>query len=207
MGKKFVFGIMVLCVFFASACQSAGRQTDEQTGQQSNIGKVLILYYTWSEQANTENAAKIIQGLTQADMVKVEPAAPFPDLESGEFIAWGREQLENQAWPEIKDLGLDPASYDFIFIGTPVWFGSVSFPIETLLLNTDFGGKPAACFAMANSNAGEVLDHFKNKIKNAQVREGITFHMKDETELESKITEWINAIQGHYASNGGKEKG
>jgi len=193
MVKKLFLGIATVCVFLSATCQSSGRQTDEQT--QNNLGKVLILYYTWSEQANTENAAKIIQGLTGADMAKVEPATPFPKLDSEAFIAWGRGQLENQSWPEIKDLGVNPASYDFIFIGTPVWYGTVSFPIETLLLNTDFGGKPVACFAMANSNEGQVLTNFENKVKNGQVRQGIALRMQNETEVEAKITQWVNGLQ------------
>ena len=191
MAKKLFLGMAAVCIFLAATCQSAGQQTDGQ----NNLGKVLILYYTWSEQANTENAAKIIQGLTGADMVKVEPATPFPDLDSGAFIAWGQGQRENQSWPEIKPLGVDPASYDFIFIGTPVWYGSVSFPIETLLINTDFGGKPVACFAMANSNEGQVLTHFENKVKNGQIRQGIALRMRDETEAAAKITQWVNDLR------------
>ena len=185
MGKKFVLGIAVVCVFLFAACP----------GKQQNSDKTLILYYTWSEQANTENAAKILQGLTNADMVKVEPATPFPELDTGEFIAWGQEQLESQSWPEIQDLSVNPASYDFIFIGTPVWFGALSFPIEALLATTDFGGKPVACFAMANSNEGQVLTHFENKVKNGQVKEGIALRMRDETEVEAKITEWVNGLR------------
>jgi len=185
MGKKLILGIMVVCVLLLAACP----------GKQQSLGKTLIVYYTWSEQGNTENAAKIIQGLTDGDMVKVEPATPFPELGIGEFIAWVQEQLENQSLPEIQDLGVDPASYDFIFIGTPVWHGSLSFPIESLLLTTDFGGKPVACFAMANSNEGEVLTNFENKVKNAQVREGIALRMRDETEVKAKITQWVNGLQ------------
>jgi len=195
MAKKLFLGIAAVCIFLSATCQSTGQQTDGQTGKQDNLGKVLILYYTWSEQANTENAAKIIQGLTNADMIKVEPATPFPELDSGAFIAWGRGQLENQSWPEIKELGVNPASYDFIFIGTPVWYGSVSFPIETLLINTNFGGKPVACFAMANSNEGQVLTHFENKVKNGQVRQGIALRMRNETEVAAKITQWVNGLQ------------
>jgi len=185
MGKKLVLGIMVVCVLLLAACP----------GKQQKLDKTLIVYYTWSEQGNTENAAKILQGLTNADMVKVEPATPFPELDTGEFIAWAREQLENQSLPEIKDLVVDPASYDFIFIGTPVWYGSLSFPIEALLATTDFGGKPVACFAMANSNEGEVLTNFENKVKNGQVKEGIALRMRDETEVEAKITEWVNGLR------------
>ena len=194
MAKKIFFGLTIVCVFLLAACQSRDKKADNQSEQQSNLGKVLILYYTWSEQANTENAAKIIQSLTNADMVKVELVTPFPELGSREFIAWGREQLEKRSWPEIKKLSVTPASYDFIFIGTPVWYGSISFPIETLLLNTDFGGKPVTCFAMANSNTGEVLARFENKIKNGQVREGIALRMQNETEAASKITQWVKGL-------------
>jgi len=190
MKKKLVFGTAVICVLLLTACQSARR-----TEQQGSLGRVLILYYTWSDQANTENAAKIIQGLTNAKKVKVEPATPFPNLDTQGIIAWVREQRQKQARPPIKDLGLDPASYDFIFIGTPVWGGTVSLPIETLLSKTDFGGKPVACFAMANSNAGEVLNNFGKQVKNGQVREGISFNMRDETQFKKKITQWVNDMR------------
>ena len=192
MKKKLVFGIAAVCILLLAGCKSAPQK--EQAGLQKDLGKVLILYYTWSEQANTENAAKIIQGLTGADLVKVEPETPFPELGNDEFIAWGREQMENQALPEIKDPGVDLASYDFIFIGTPVWYGSVSFPIESLLLKTDFGGKPVACFAMAGGGAGEVLSNFESKVQNGEVKEGIALQMREETEAESKITQWVKGL-------------
>ena len=189
--KKLVFEIATICILLLTVCESA-----KPTEQQNSLGKVLILYYTWSGQANTEKAAKIIQGLTGADMIRIEPATPFPaNFTEREMITWVGEQREKQARPEIKDLGLNPASYDFIFIGTPVWFGTVSLPIETLLLKIDFGGKPVACFAMANSNERDVLSNFKKLVKNAKVRDGIAFRMRDETEVESKITQWVNAIQ------------
>jgi flavodoxin len=111
------------------------------------------------------------------------------------MIAWAREQWEDKAWPKLKDLGVNPASYDFIFVGTPVWFGTISLPIETLLANTDFGGKRVACFAMANSREGEVLKHFGEKAKNARVREGIAFRMQSETQLEAKLAQWVNGLK------------
>jgi flavodoxin len=198
MKKKVVWGIAAICILLLAGCQSSqqtGQQVGQQTGQQDDFGKVLVLYYTWSKQGNTETAAKIIQSLTGADMIKVEPVTPFPELIEGDMIAWARKQWEDRAWPAIKDLGLDPASYDFIFIGTPVWFGTVALPIETLLANTDFGGKPVACFAMANSREGEVLSNFGKQVKNAQVKQGITFRMQNETELETKLAHWVNGIK------------
>jgi len=166
-----------------------------QTGQQHNLGRVLILYYTWSEYAYTARAARIIQGLTNATMIKVEPVTPFPKLNTRDMIAWVGTQRRNQQWPEIRDLGVDIASYDFIFIGTPVWHQTVALPIETLLLETDFGGRPVACFAIANNFEGQVLNHFARQVRNAQVREGISFRTTRETQFEARLTQWVHNMR------------
>jgi flavodoxin len=118
-----------------------------QSAEQGNLGKVLILYYSYSENANTEKVAQIIQGLTNADIVKVEPAAPFPEMEYRQFTQWAKGQQQQGIYPPIRDLNADIASYDFIFIGTPVWWGLPSLPITTLLRQTDFEGKPLAAFS------------------------------------------------------------
>ena len=186
MVKKLVFGIALVGALVFAAYGSTG-----QGGQQNNLGRVLILYYTWSEYAYTERAARIIQGLTNATMIKVEPLTPFPDLNTRDMIAWVGTQRRNQLWPEIRDLGVDPASFDFIFIGTPVWHQTVAMPIETLLRETDFGGRPVAGFALANNFEGQVLNHFARLARNAQVREGIAFRTTTETRLEARLTQWV----------------
>jgi hypothetical protein len=48
---------------------------------------------------------------------------------------------------------------------------------------------------MANSNEGAVLSNFGKQVKNARVVEGIAFRMQTETEVESKLTQWINGMQ------------
>ena len=190
MKKKLVLGIAVFCIAAFAAYGSTG-----QSGQQNNLGRVLILYYTWSEYAYTARAARIIQGLTNATMIKVEPLTPFPELNSRDMISWVGTQRRNQLWPEIRNLGVDPASFDFIFIGTPVWHQTVALPIETLLRETDFGGRPVACFALANNFEGQVLNHFARQVRNAQVREGIAFRTTTETQLEARLTQWVNNMR------------
>jgi flavodoxin len=115
---------------------------------------VLILYYTWSN-ANTEKVANIIQGLVNADIVKIEPT--FPDLEYGPMIQWIEEQQKKQDYPEIKPIGVDIASYDFIIVGTPTWYTTLATPIVTLLQQTDFKGKPVTVFAAHKGIPGEYL--------------------------------------------------
>ena len=188
MGKKLLFGIGAICILFLVSCQSV-----QETGPQQGLGRVLILYYSWSEDANTANAAGILQGLTNATVVRVEPAEPFPVLDTADMIAWFIAQQPGFA-PEIQGLGVNLALYDFVLIGTPVWGGDVAPPIRTLLLNTDFQGKPVALFAMANTNEGPVLDNFEQQVRNGQVREGIAFRMATEAEVQTRITQWANNL-------------
>jgi flavodoxin len=167
-----------------------------QTGQRSNLGKVLILYYSWSDNASTEKVAKILQGLTNADIVKIETVTPFPDMAYRSMTQWVKEQQQKNAIPAIKDLGIDIASYDFIFVGTPVWWGTVALPIASLLSQTDFGGKPVACFATAGSGPGATLSDFGKQIKNARVRQGICFNnVANEKNLDTKVAQWANGLQ------------
>ena len=46
----------------------------------------------------------------------------------------------------IKDLGIDIAQYDPIYVGTPIWFSSYAPPVRTFLQSFDFKGKTVALF-------------------------------------------------------------
>jgi flavodoxin len=164
--------------------------------QSNNLGKVLILYYSWSENASTEKVAKIIQGLTNADIIKVEPVTPFPRLTYQPMTQWVKGQQEQGIYPTIKDIGVDLASYDFIFVGTPVWYQTLALPIVTLLRQTDFRGKPAAAFATAQGGPGAVISDFEEQVKSARVRQGMYFNnVASDRQIADKVTTWVRGLR------------
>jgi flavodoxin len=166
-----------------------------QSAQQSNLGKVLVLYYSYSENANTEKVAKIIQGLTNADIVKVEPVTSFPEMEYRQFTQWAKEQQQQGVYPPIRNLNVDIASYDFIFVGTPVWWGLPSLPITTLLRQTDFGGKPLAAFSTAQGGPGTAVSDIEKQAKNALVRTGVNFNnVAGDRQISEKVTTWVRGL-------------
>jgi flavodoxin len=167
-----------------------------QNQQQSNLGKVLVLYYSYSENANTEKVAKIIQGLTNADIVKVEPVTPFPEMEYRQFTQWAKEQQQQGAYPPIRDLNVDIAPYDFIFVGTPVWWGLPSLPIITLLRQTDFGGKSLAVFSTAQGGPGTAISDIEKQAQNALVKSGVNFNnVASDRQISEKVTTWVGGLQ------------
>ena len=190
--KKIIVGsIAVLGLLFCTDALTFG-----QSKQQGDLGKVLVLYYSYSENANTEKVAKIIQELTNADIVKVEPATPFPEMEYRQFTQWAKEQQQQGTYPPIKNLDIDIASYDFIFVGTPVWWGSPSLPITTLLLQTDFRGKPLAAFSTAQGGPGAAVSDIEAQTRNALPRGGTNFNnVASDGQITEKVTTWITGLQ------------
>jgi flavodoxin len=190
--KKIIIGsIAVLGLLFCTAALASG-----QSAQQNDLGKVLVLYYSYSENANTEKVAKIIQELTNADIVKVEPATPFPEMEYRQFTQWAKEQQQQGTYPPIKNLNIDIASYDFIFVGTPVWWGSPSLPITALLLQTDFRGKPLAAFSTAQGGPGSAVSDIEAQAKNALSRGRMNFNnVAGDEQIAEKVTTWVRGLQ------------
>jgi flavodoxin len=187
--KKFLF---VLTVFFMVFTDT---QAFGQSGQ-GNLGKVLILYYSWSDNANTEKVAKIIQSVTNGDIVEVEPATPFPNLSYRPFTEWVKEQQEKKNYPAIKSIGVDIATYDFIFIGTPSWYNTLATPIVTLLQQTDFKGKAVTVFGTHQGNGSKILGDFSSLAQTAKIIRGELFgNVASDRGIEDKVTQWVRRLR------------
>jgi flavodoxin len=190
MRKKMVLS-MTICILLCVGVAVFGQNT-----QSNNLGKVLILYYSWSDAANTEKVANILRGLVNADIVKVEPATPFPDLDYHPMTQWVKEQQENKNYPAIKPIGVDMASYDFIIIGTPSWYNTLATPIVTLLQQTDFRGKPVAVFGTHQGNGSKILGDFSALVRNARIARGELFaNVARDNQIEEKVTRWVRGLR------------
>jgi flavodoxin len=167
-----------------------------QAGRGSNLGKVLVIYYSYSTNANTEKVAKIIQGLTGADIYKIETVNPFPDLPYNAFTQWAKAEIEKKNYPAIKESGLDFSRYDCIFIGGPVWWHTTSLPITLFLLRTDFKGKSIVPFGTHLGGTGTYLRDFSNLAKNARVLPGELFYnVATDSRIDAKITQWVKGFK------------
>jgi flavodoxin len=69
--KKYI----AICILLCSVAAVFGQNT-----QSNNLGRVLILYYSWSDAANTEKVANILRGMVNADIIEIESATPVVTL-------------------------------------------------------------------------------------------------------------------------------
>jgi flavodoxin len=92
------------------------------------VARILVIDY--SRSGNTHKVAQAIAGACGADLEQIRDAKPRHGLWG--WIRSGREAI--RAIPgEIRSPRRDPADYDLVVLGSPVWASHVSSPMRAYL--------------------------------------------------------------------------
>lgn len=131
--------------------------------------KVLVLYY--SQNGGTKAVAEAIQSQLGADIEAIVPTIPY----DGDFqatIERSRKELDGES-PEIEPIVADIKSYDVIFLGYPIWFGTYATPIETVLKEVDLSGKKVVPFCTFGSGGlDSSVQNLKEKLPDTEILPG-----------------------------------
>ncbi len=114
--------------------------------------KDIIGYY--SMLGNTEYAAKLIAENTGADTLRIEPEKAYPDKGFKKFF-WGGKSAVMAETPALRPYAFDPAAYERVIFGSPVWAGNMTPPLRTFIRENDLGGKRFAVFACESGSGAE----------------------------------------------------
>ena len=120
--------------------------------------KTAVLYY--SLDGNCAFVAGQIKSQLQADLIRLRTKNEKRRSFIGKLF-WGGSMVMFHKKPPLKPYTFDPAAYDFIIIGVPVWAGSPAPPIQTFLSETKITGKKIALFVCHGGGKGESLEKFK----------------------------------------------
>jgi flavodoxin len=90
--------------------------------------RILVAYY--SRTGHVRTVARMVAVGCNADLEEIRDVRNRRGL-----LAWFRSVREArwQALPEIGAPGHDPAEYDLIVLGTPVWAGAMASPMRTYI--------------------------------------------------------------------------
>ncbi len=126
--------------------------------------KLIVIYYSFD--GNTKEAALKIAQETGADTEELVPEKEIPRGGAEKFMVGGR-QAAFGACPPIKPVRAELSAYDGIILGTPVWAGKCSPPVNTFLKKYGCADKVFAVFT--SSGGGDNLKCMKalgKKLKN-----------------------------------------
>ena len=137
---------MILASMAVLALVSCGQK---KTADQSP--KSLVLYY--SQTSTTRTVAELIQAKTGADIAEITVVEPYGDFQ--ETIDRGMKEVQSGNLPELNEIMVNISDYDIIYLGYPIWYGTVANPILSLLKTEKFAGKKVVPFCTFGSGGSQ----------------------------------------------------
>jgi flavodoxin len=162
--------------------------------------KVLVVYYSLT--GNTKSVAERIREKTGGEVFEIETVKNYPAGYS-ECIEEAKRELQTRELPALKKSPPDMSSYDLIFVGSPVWWYTVSTPVMRFLKQADFAGKKVSAFCTHEGGIGKFFPHFQEQAQNAFVLEGLDLYkprQTDEGEVHQALDLWLSKLRGDVNS-------
>lgn len=195
MNKKLAIGLPTLIVVIIAVLvttlimNNKGKPTDPNLNNQGveTMEKSAVVYF--SRTNNTEKVAQIIAKQTNSDIYKIEAKVPYTD----DDINWhnddsraNREQNDNSARPEIASIP-NISEYDTIYLGYPIWWGTMPKIINTFIETKALDGKKIAAFCTSGGSGIEtsvsVLKSYGLNVIGSQ--------RFDSSATESEVENWL----------------
>lgn len=100
--------------------------------------RILVAYYSLT--GKTEIVANAIADATNGQIYHIQVDKAYPDNKKERRKVLEKEIEENYL-PSLKPSDINPANYDIIFLGSPVWGNHISQPVKSFLAKYDLSGK------------------------------------------------------------------
>jgi flavodoxin len=195
MRKFFVLCATLLCAAVMTAEEAAvvTPPTEGGTAMAPIEPKILVVYF--SRSGNTEAGAKELAAKLGADSEKLTEQGT--DWEG----VWGYLMAGKAAWQEtatsIEKLKKNPADYDLVVIGTPIWAWNLTPAVRSFLTAYKEDLKKVAFFATEGGSGHEKA--FKN-METLAGKAPVATAFWTEKEKEIKDTEKMRAKVAPFAA-------
>ena len=112
--------------------------------------KILIAYY--SRTGTTKKVAEIIAEKIGAEVEEIRDTVDRSGAKG--YLISGRDAMK-KSLTKLEPLRLDPAEYELVIVGTPVWAWNMSVPVRTYLTENKDKFKKTAFFCTMGGSGDE----------------------------------------------------
>ena len=154
--------------------------------------KTLVVFY--SRSGNTKFVAEQIARKFEAELEEILEKKGRQGMIG--YILAGRDATLNRK-SEVHDFKKNPAEFDLIFIGTPVWAYNVTPAIRSYLTQYNLEGKRVVLFATQDgSGAEKVFNATRRLIPKAEIISEKYFNkvLKNQDKVSAEITVWLEGL-------------
>lgn len=183
-----------LCLMLMTGMVSAvAEETENKLPEQPTSTKVVLCF---SATDNTWGIAEKIAALTGADILRIEAEIPYTDDDLNWHNNSSRanvEQNDDTVRPGIANLPESLDGYDTVFIGFPIWWGTIPQIIKTLVEAEDLQGKTIVPFCTSGSSGiSSAIRDLKALDSGAEVLDNGRRFSAGATEKD--VQAWLNEI-------------
>lgn len=156
--------------------------------------KTLIVCYSYT--GNTRKIADTIHRKIGGDMAEIETVTPYAG-DYNEVVDQGQREVNQGYRPAIRPLGKNPADYDTVVLGMPVWWYTFAPAVKTFLSENDFSGKTIYPFITNGGWIGHTAEDIGAACPGAAVKQALNlkFNGSRLSTLASELESWMNHIK------------
>ena len=146
------------------------------------------------EKGNTNVCAEFIQKAVGGDLFEIETTKTyskdhFKMIEEAKVEMQSGEKAQPRKWLDNLE------SYDVIFIGYPIWWGTYPPIINTFLEHYNLTGKTIIPFSTSEgSGLLNTVEELREICKGATVTEALAIRGSQARQSEKKVSEWAKKM-------------
>lgn len=153
------------------------------------MSKQIVVFYSWS--GNTRRIAELIAAQTGADLLELEPQTPYPSNYRA-VVEQGKDEVQRGYRPALKPYDCNLTEYDTVYIGTPIWCGTMAPPLASFLSENSFEGKTVLPFCTHGGGGKGYLDQDVKKLcAGACIADICAVYQDGGHSAEKEISAWV----------------
>lgn len=167
--------------------------SEEQAQSLPATKKVLVVYFSHS--GNTRELANRIHEKVGGDIFEIQAEEPYPsDYEAVKDRA--QKELRGNIRPKLTTRVANMEAYDVVFIGYPIWWGTMPMPIASFLSEYDLSGKTVVPFCThAGSGLGRSVTDIAKLCPKSTVLGGLAVWGRDAKTSQNEVSEWLRNLK------------
>ena len=196
--------------------EDKGQKADTEEVTDSEEKKILVAYFTYAEnigdtsdmsvdaitsaslrttdntEGNLQLMADMIQEKTNADVFHIVVQDPY-EREYEDMHDRAIEEIDEESFPALTEQVENMDQYDEIYLGTPVWSGTLPRPVATFLTENDVSQKTIIPFGInLGSGFGRIPDVIEKLCPNTKLEKGFTIEASTANdEVRSEFGQWL----------------
>lgn len=106
------------------------------------------------------------------------------------------QELKSGFEPALKTKVKEIGSYDVIFVGTPIWWGTIAAPVKSFISQYNLSGKAIVPFAThAGSGLGRCVSDVAVLCPHSTILDGLAVWGKNAKTAQNDVSAWVRRLR------------